>query len=81
MSTTNTDSVVRGTLDVARSLGIPVWKLEQIVRDERIVIPHIGGIRVWSAAHVEQLAAALAARAARAAARRRRGPLTPEIRA
>ena len=39
----------RGTLDVARGLGIPEWRLEKLIRQQLIPTPTIiGRIRVWS---------------------------------
>jgi hypothetical protein len=67
---------VRGTADVGRELGVPAWFVERVLSEEGLRVQRIGNARAWTDADVERLRQALAARAARKAARRR-APWTP----
>lgn len=72
MSTAHSE--LRGTVEVARTLGAPLWLVERVLRDAEIPQPvHVGGVRMWTPEDVERLTSALAARAARVAGRRGRG--------
>jgi hypothetical protein len=70
-STTPPALAVRGTVAVCRELGIPGWFLERVIREEGWTIARVGNARAWTDADIERLRRALAARAARQAARRR----------
>jgi hypothetical protein len=79
MLTNSTSHVlaVRGTAAVCRELRIPAWFLERVLREEAMTIARVGNARAWTDADVRRLREALAARAARKAARRRTTPHVP----
>jgi hypothetical protein len=57
---------------IARALKVPLWRIEHLIRDGVIPAPpQVGGVRLWPESAEAEIAAALAAREARAAARRR----------
>lgn len=72
-TTTPAPLAVRGTAAVCRNLGVPAWLLERVLREEGMTIRRIGNARAWTDDDVDRLRAALAAREARKAARRRKG--------
>jgi hypothetical protein len=70
-TSTNPPLAVRGSAAVCRELNVATWFLERVLREEAITVQRIGNARAWTDADVERLRHALAARAARNAARRR----------
>lgn len=53
---------VRSTIEVARRLGVPEWRLGRLIRDGVIPAPPlVAGRRLWTVRHVRDAAAALRA--------------------
>ena len=53
---------VRSTIEVARTLGVPEWRLGRLVRDGVIHAPPlVAGRRLWTSRHVHDAEVALRA--------------------